>query len=235
MNTRNKTIGLALILIAALATACGPATQIEPTPDLDKIRTEAVQTAKAELTMEAKLNPPATEVPPTITPFSTATQEAPLPKTGPSSSGSSGSSGGSGGSSGTPIPTWTPVVYACEIINQSPWDRTVMTGSIFDVVWTVKNVGIGTWNTAEYYVKRNSDTGIDGGLTHKDQYKLRNDVAPYQTYDVIVDISVSVNPSDDIQYTEWGIVNDNGEVFCKFYFAIPYTFPAPTRTPTEKP
>lgn len=231
MKIEIRKIGIALILSVALLSACAPAEAEEPTPDLDQVRTEAVQTAAAQMTREAELNPTATEVPPTITPLPTATKGTLVPAAG-SSGSTSGSSDGSGGSSGTPIPTWTPDVYACELVNQEPWDRTQMTGSIYDVVWTVRNVGVVTWNTSEYYVKRISDTGIDGGLTSKDQYPLRNDVAPYQTYDVIVDISVSVNPTDDIQYTEWGIVNDNGDFFCRFYHAIPHTYPAPTKTPT---
>lgn len=233
MQKTKTRIGLGMVLAAAvLLAACGPAAAKEPTPDAEAIRTQAVQTAIVEMTVQAALNPTATSVPPTITPLPTATQGTAVPAQ-VSSSGSGSSSGGSSGGSSGPIPTWTPDVYKCAVIDEYPYDQAMHTGWMGDKVWTVKNTGIATWNTKEYYVMQLSEVDFD--LTVKDQYPLRNDVSPGQTYDVIVDVWVPVDPVQDIQIEKWGIVNDNGDIFCRFFIAIPYTYPAPTKTPTKNP
>ena len=47
MRTKMIRAGLGMVLVAVLAAACGPAASLEPTPDLDQVRTEAVQTMAA--------------------------------------------------------------------------------------------------------------------------------------------------------------------------------------------
>lgn len=145
--------------------------------------------------------------------------------------GSGGSSGGSSGSSGTPIPTRTPDVYICEVMNQNPLDKPQMTGGNYDMVWTIRNVGAATWNTSEYYIKWLGGSDLSPSHT----YPLAKNVAPFETVDIVVDIQIPTNPTNELQVTRWGIVNDNGDVFCKFFHAIPSTYPAPIKTPTAKP
>lgn len=122
-------------------------------------------------------------------------------------------------------------MYACEYVTQNPLDKPQMTGWNYDMVWTIRNVGVATWNTNEYYIKWLG--GSDLGPNHT--YPLAKNVAPYKTVEIAVDIQIPTNPISDLQVTRWGIINDNGDVFCKFFHAIPSTYPAPTKTPTAKP
>ena len=119
-------------------------------------------------------------------------------------------------------------MYGCEIVDEDPLDKPQMTGSIYDKIWTVRNVGSATWSEFEYYVKW---VGRDD-LSPKHIYKLPHDVAPYQTAEISVDIYIPVNPVEFPGWsTEWAIVNDNGDEICHFYHNIPSTYPAPTATP----
>lgn len=232
MKIYSRKIALGLFAAAIMVlSACAPAAEEEPTPDAEAIRTQAVQTAIAELTMQAALNPTETEVPATLTPLPTATKGTAVPAQASSGGTSGGSSGSSGGSSGTPIPTWTPDVYKCEVIDEFPYDQALHTGWMGDKIWTVRNVGIATWNDKEYYLRQTTNNG-SYDLTIKDEYPLRNDVDPYESYDVIVDVWVPLYPKDEFIVEWWAIVNDNGDEFCRFYIALPYTYPAPTKTPT---
>ncbi len=227
---RKIMVGIALSAML-LAAACTSAEPVEPTPDVNAIRTQAVQTAMAEMTVQAALSPTETEVPATRTPLPTATldTDAAQPETGASSSSGS-STGGSGGSSGTPIATWTPDVYRCEFVTQSPLDGPQTTGWNYDFVMTMRNVGIAEWTKADYYVKW---VGGDD-LSPSHIYKLPHDVAYWETVDITIDIQVPTQPAVVPGYiTEWAIVNDNGEEFCTFYHQITMTLtPVPTRTPT---
>jgi hypothetical protein len=227
---RKMLIGMALSAIL-LAGACNAAEPAEPTPNLSAIKTEAVQTAMVEMTVQAALSPTKTSVPPTMTPLPTATLNsgAAQPAAGSSSTGST-SSGGSGGSSGTPIPTWTPDVYRCEFVTQTPLDGPQTTGWNYDFVITMRNVGVADWTKADYYVKWLG--GDDLSPTHI--YKLPKDVGYYETVDITIDIQVPVSPKGVPGYiTEWAIVNDNGEEFCNFYHQITMTLtPQPTNTKT---
>ena len=99
------------------------------------------------------------------------------------------------------------------------------------MVWTIRNAGVSTWNTNEYYIKWLG--GSD--LSPKHSYPLEKNVAPFETVDITVNIQISTNPTSELQVTRWGIVNDNGDVFCKFFHAIPSTYPAPSKMPTIKP
>ena len=227
---RKMMIGMALSAIL-LAGACNAAQPAEPTPDLSAIKTEAVQTAMVEMTVQAALSPTKTSVPPTMTPLPTATLNsgAAQPAAGSSSTGST-SSGGSGGSSGTPIPTWTPDVYRCEYVTQTPLDGPQTTGWNYDFVITMRNVGVAKWTKADYYVK-----WVDGDdLSPSHIYKLPKDVGYWETVDITIDIQVPVTPKGVPGYiTEWAIVNDNGEEFCNFYHQITMTLtPQPTNTKT---
>ncbi len=230
-NLKKMTIGAALVAVL-LVSACGIGEPQEPTPDISAIKTEAVQTAMVEMTVQAALSPSETPLPPTLTPLPTATldTDAAQPAGGLSSSSPSSSGGSSsGGTSGTPIPTWTPDVYKCEFVDQDPLDGPQMTGWIYDVIWTMRNVGIANWTVAEYYVKW---TGGDD-LSPKHIYKLPHDVGYYEKVEIVVDIYIPVDPVNYPGYvTNWAIINDNGDVMCEFYHHITQTYPSPTKTPT---
>lgn len=217
-------MALALFLLAASCTASEPGA---PTPDINAIKTEAVKTAMVEMTVQAALSPTETSVPPTQTPLPTATLNGDA--TQPAAGSSNGS--GSGGSSGTPIPTWTPDVYICEFVTQDPLDGPQVTGWNYDIVWTIRNVGIAEWTRVDYYVKW---TGGDD-LSPSHIYKLPHDVGYYETVDITVDIQVPTNPVPVPGWiTNWAIINDNGDVICQFYHQITMTMP-PEPTPTATP
>ncbi len=237
MVKRIRTVSLGIILAGMLLlTSCGGAGQAS-TPDVASIQTEAVMQAMAQLTVDAALNPSATPVPATMTPLPTATVSTVTPTVKVVySGGSSSSSSSSGGSSSkTKVPTHTPDVYKCEIVNQSPWDGPQMTGWIFDGVWTVKNTGLVTWDQDHYYVEWIEDESTaDSDWSPRHLYKLSQDVNPYDTVDITVDFQMPTQPFSKLRVSQWGIVNDNGDIFCRFYLAVTYTYPAPTKTPKPR-
>ena len=232
MQKNLKRILLGTMFTAVLLlTACGTGESSEPTPDINAIRTEAVKTAMVEMTVQAALSPTETSPPPTMTPLPTATLNsgAAQPSTGSSSSGSTSS--GSSGSSGAIVtagPTSTPDIYICEFVDQKPLDGPQMTGWIYDVVWTFRNVVTAKWTKADYYVMWTG--GADLSPTHI--YKLPKDVGYYETVDIAVDITVPPSPVGVPGYiTKWALVNNNGEQICNFYHQITLTYPPPTPTP----
>jgi hypothetical protein len=220
----------AMLVVLLLAAACAPKAP-EEVVDVNMIRTQAVETAMMDMTVQAVLHPTITPVPATQTPMPSATAgspQAPNPPT--SSSGGGSSSGGSAAAAGTAFPTSTPDVYICEFITQNPSDKPQMTGADYDMTWSIRNIGGVTWTKANYYVKWLGGTD----LSPQHSYPLPYDVLPKQTLDVTVDIKIPTQPSSALMVTRWGIVNDNGEVFCKFFHAIPSTYPPQaTATPAE--
>jgi hypothetical protein len=218
-----------IFAISALLAACAPSTAAEPTLDIGAIQTLAVQTAVMEITVQAILHPSSTPIPQTAVQTPAVPLHTAVP--GLASNGadgnSGGGSGGSGGSLGTPLATRTPDVYICEYVSQAPADKPQMTGANYDMVWTIRNTGIVTWNTSEYYIKWLGGSDLSPHHT----YPLLKNVAPSDSIDIVVDINIPTEPMTDLQVTRWGIVNDNGDVFCKFYHAIPSTYP-PSATPT---
>jgi len=231
---RRLMIGMALsvLLLAATCTAAEPA---EPTADLNMIKTQAVQTAMSELTVQAALSPTETDVPATMTPLPTATLDTDAAQPAASSSSGSGSgSSGSSNSSGKKSPTGTPIVYGCEFVTQTPLDGPQVTGANYDVVWTVRNVGSAVWNTWDYYLKWMGGDDI----AYEHIYKLPHQVDPGETVELRVDIKLPTTPrlkDDGLAYTTWwSIVNDNGEAFCNVDHYISLTF-TPTPKPTATP
>lgn len=221
-----------IIVISALLAACAPSTAAEPTLDIGAIQTWAVQTAVMEITVQAILHPSSTPIPETVVQSPSEPVNTAIPVSAPGGAGGSsgGSSGGSGSTSEKPLTTRTPDVYICEFVSQDPADKPQMTGANYDMVWTIRNTGIVTWNTSEYYIKWLGGSDLSPNHT----YPLPKNVAPSGTVDIVVDIQVPTEPMTDLQVTRWGIVNDNGDVFCKFYHAIPSTYPpSSTKTPSN--
>jgi len=236
-NMKKKMIKFGIAISALLLIAgCTTGAPTEPTADLNAIKTEAVKTAMAEMTVQAALSPTETSVPPTLTPLSTATLSSDAAQPAASSSGSGSSGSSSGGSSGTPIPTWTPSVYLCEFVTQTPLDGPQTTGANYDVVWTVRNVGIKEWDTQNFYLKW---MGGDDISPHH-IYKLPHDVGYWETVELTIDVQLPTQPQlpdNGLAYTTWwSIVNDNGEAFCNVDHYVSLTFtPIPTRTNTPAP
>jgi len=230
-NNVNKLIIGAALIAVLLVSACGTGEPQEPTPDVNAVKTQAVQTAMAELTVQAALSPSETPIPPTLTPLPTATLDTDAAQPAGGSSSSSGSS--SGGSSVAETPVWSSLVYKCEFVNQNPLDGPQFTGADYDVIWTMRNIGKVTWTVADYYVKWTGGANLSGAIRGNLTYKLPHDVAVGETVDIRADIAVPKNPELYPGYvTNWAIVNDNGEEFCRFYHHITIAIQSPTRTPT---
>ncbi len=237
MNVKIKTASLGLMLIAVLLlSACAPKAAAEPTPDMVLIRTQAVQTAVAEMTVQAALNPTVTSVPATLTPLPTATIGTPVPASS-SSSGSGGStsggSGGSGGSSGTKVPTATPDAWKCKIVEEYPLDKPQMTGWEYDRHWVIKNVGTTTWWANDVYVEFDDTCTYCENIAYQTKFNINKNVEPGDTIDIFVDIDVPTSPVDLPGFTmEWKMISENGGLICEFWNNIPSTYPPyPTLTP----
>ena len=223
MHKKFAKMGWGLIVISVLLAACGATAEQEPTPDVVTLRTQAVETAMAEMTIQAALNPTATSVPPTITPLPTATRYTltPIAGGGSSSAGSS-STGGSGGGSkiatSTPTrPPWSSDDYQCAFVDQFPYDQAQKAGSEYDIVWTIRNTGDRIWYTNLTEVVWMG--GDDISPAHS--YRLPNNVKPGETVRVTVDIHLPTRQQESRLETFWGIKNDSGTIFCRFYHIIP--------------
>lgn len=235
MQKQKRAAGFGLIFTAVLLlTACGPKAAAEPTPDVEAIRTQAVQTAQAEMTVQAALNPTATQIPATITPLPTATVGTPMPTAKPLGSGGGGSGGG--GSSGTAIPTATPDAWRCQIVDEYPLDKPQMTGSEYQRHFIIKNIGTTTWWAYDVYVEFDDSCTVCENITYqKKPFYINKNVAPGDTIDIVFDMDVPTNPVALPGYTmAWNMNSGVGGLICEFWNNIPSTYPAPTKTPEKK-
>jgi len=190
-----------LLLMTILLAACAPATPIEPTADVNAVRTSAANTVVAEFTLtaasfsptpEPATEPPATE-PPTETPtiaFATDPTQIAL---------------------GTPGNLCDNMSYDDNTIDVTIIDGTVMTpGQEFVKTWKIKNSGSCAW-------------GEGYGLVFS--YGERMDGQPVP-FDVLVgvgdEVDVSVNfkaPTAIGEYTSaWQMANAAGVTFGKAVF-----------------
>ena len=224
-----------IAMVATFFTACAVPKASLPTPDLNLVRTEAVVTAVAQLTKQAVLVPQSTQtltistLEPTVTPPAFVMTATPFYSGGGSPGGGSGSGGGS--LSTTPIPTWTPIVYGAVFVNQNYLDGYVCpTGEQPDFKITFQNIGVATWKATQFYIKRIYNSP-DIKLTNYDLYPLVADVPPGAKATFTLDVACPTFPGGPWT-TQWGLVNDNGEIFAKFYFRF-YTGIHPTETPTR--
>ena len=176
-----------------------------------------------------------TQVAPSPSPTVTLTATTSLGGGGTSAGSGTGYSGG-GYSGGTPIPTWTPVIYKAQFIEskQYPWDGFKCgTGDEIDVTWTLKNIGLATWDTTYYYKMIKETVPISKSTL----YMLKQNVPSGQELKIIVDI-ICPKTIGGPYSTEWGLVNDNGEVFARFWFGfytVAHTPVPPTPTHTQSP
>ncbi len=223
-------IGWMIILaIGLLLTACAPKV-VMPTQDINLVRTEAVQTALAQVTREAALAPApsATPMPATITPLAGTPVVVVVTATSPIYSGGSSSGGGSY-SAVTPIPTWTPVIYKAQFITQNYLDGyPCLTGNDIDFIVTLKNIGAATWDKTYYYKVLWETVKI---ATQPQGYFLEKNVLTGEQIKLTMDIKCPTVPGGPWT-SQWGLVNDNGEVFARFYFKFFTVLHPPTPTPT---
>jgi hypothetical protein len=194
-----KKIIILLTTVLILA-ACAPATPIEPTPDVNAIRTSAAVTVISEFTLTAAAFTP-TSAPPTETPI----PETPVPTatlilaTDPTQV-----------ALGTPGALCDDYSFELSTLDVTVPDGTPMTaGQEFTKTWKIKNTGICTWDTNyqaifSYSSPPNEDMDAQA-------IPLTALVAPGQEVEVSVQFKA---PSTAGEYTGyWQMVNASGISF----------------------
>lgn len=236
MMKTQKTIRMAsiLALVFILAACSTPTAVVQPTQDIPAVRTEAAQTVIAKLTIEAALNPTATDAPteaPTEAPEPTAeatATEAPTATTAPTATEAPAQAATAtnvpvvqptvvtGGGSGAVYPTATrrSGPDLAQLVSQEPKDGTVFNPSAdFDGVWTFKNIGTSTWTT-DYDIRFVSGTNYASSAL----FAMPNEVKPGETVRIILDMKAP--PTAGRTVSNWELVNENGASFAKFYLVI---------------
>lgn len=198
---------LKFLLFAILIAACAPATPIEPTPDVNAIRTSAAVTVISEFTLTAAAFTP-TSAPPTETPtlaIPTQTQ-TPILATDP-----------------TQVALGTPGA----LCDDYSWERTTLdvtipdgtpitAGQEFVKTWKIKNTGICTWDTG--YEPIFSYSSPPNNDMNAQPIPLTALVAPGQEVDVSVQFTAPTTPGTYTGY--WQMVNAQGFPFGKKDFIL---------------
>ena len=214
---------LMIIIFAVSLSACGPSAPVEPTIDPNMIKTEAVQTAFAQMTLEAIMNPSATPQP-TETPVPTATTAPTMTITA---------------TSGTPVSlpgvatkavalpgvATQPATSGLAPVNtgdKAEWiSQTPVDGYTFylltdqqqmrdytDLIWTVKNTGTTTWNSTYKIRYYSGDKFFDG----KTEYSFPNkNVLPGETLAIPIDMKCP--GTEGVYKAVWVITNPEGNNF----------------------
>jgi len=203
-------------LLSLLLLGCANQNHDQSPVDPQAIQTEAVQTALAEMTVQAILNP-------SVTP-SIAT-DTPQPNQSPGSESElSASSEDYSEIDIPPVITETPIeeIFRCEIImDQSlPGDGAQPAGAEIDKSWVVKNTGNVFWTNDK--VKMKWVGGVN--LGKEDQVDLSKITKPGDTIELSVSITIPGKVTSKMQIMEWALVNPRNEIFCKLYYLISYSF-----------
>lgn len=134
---------------------------------------------------------------------------------------------------GLTAPTRTPIIYNAKLVDQYPPDGYICpTGGQLDFKITMQNAGVATWKAIQFYIKRLYNSP-DIRLTNYDLYPLVADIPPGEKGTFTIDVACPTFPGGPWT-TQWGLVNNNGEIFARFYFRF-YTGIHPTKTPASTP
>lgn len=204
-----KKLNFTLLTITLILTACAPATPIEPTADVNAIRTSAASTVIAELTLTAAAFTPTsanfTETPTPGLPTATSTQLTIL-ATDPTQI-----------ALGTPGAICDDYSFNLSSLDVTIPDGTPMTpGQEFVKTWKIKNTGICTWDTDyqaifSYSSPPNEDMDAQ-------PVPLTTLVAPGQEVEVSVQFKAPTTPGEYTGY--WQMVNNKGIPFGKKDFIL---------------
>lgn len=193
---------LAFLTAAILLAACAPATPVEPTPDVNVIRTSAASTVVAEFTLTAAFFTPTPQPLPTETPtqqFLPATETpAAIFTLDPTQAAL------------TPDALCDDYSFDLTTLDVTIPDGTPMTpGQEFTKTWKIKNTGICTWDTN--YKAIFSYSAPPNERMNAQPIPLTALVAPGQEVDVSVQFKA---PSTAGEYTGyWQMVNAKGIPF----------------------
>lgn len=197
-----------LLTAALLIAACAPATPIEPTPDVNAIRTSAANTVVAEFTLTAAVFTP-TSQPPTETP----TQSLPPTETPTLALALDPTQV----ALGTAPALCDDYSFDLSTLDVTIPDGTPMSpGQEFTKTWKIKNVGICTWDTDyqaifSYSSPPNEDMDAQ-------PLPLTTLVAPGQEVEVSVQFKAPTTPGEYTGY--WQMVNSLGISFGKKDFTL---------------
>lgn len=200
-------ISIVLITTALILVACAPATPIEPTPDVNAIRTSAAVTVISEFTLTAAAFTP-TSAPPTETPtLSIPTETATLiVATDPTQV-----------ALGTPGALCDDYSFDLNTLDVTIPDGTPMTpGQEFTKTWKIKNTGICTWDT-DYQAIFSYSSPANEDMDAQ-PIPLTTLVAPGQEVDVSVQFKAPSTPGEYAGY--WQMVNASGISFGKKDFIL---------------
>ncbi|MFN8411980.1 MAG: NBR1-Ig-like domain-containing protein [Anaerolineales bacterium] len=189
------------LLIMTLVAACAPATPIEPTPDVNAIRTSAAYTVVAELTLTA-VSWTATPLPPTETatpepPTATATQSFATDPTLVAL--------------GTPAQLCDDYTFDPATVDVTIPDGTPMTAAQeFVKTWKIKNTGNCTWGEGYGLIYSYGEKMSGQPVT------ISTAVQPGQE----IEVSVNFKAPDKVgEYTSaWQMANPKGVTFGKAVF-----------------
>lgn len=189
---------LTFFLLTLLVAACAPATPVEPTPDVNIIRTSAASTVVAEFTLTAAFFTP-TPMPPTETP-------TPAPTETPAE-----------------LPTIDPTIAALTpdaLCDDYDWDgatidvtipdgTTMAPGQEFVKTWRIRNSGICTWDTTYQAIYAYSNPPNE--RMNAQPVPLTALVAPGEEVDVSVQFTAPSTPGEYTLF--WQMVNSTGIPF----------------------
>lgn len=229
MKSKTAAFAIAVLIMAAILSACGSQSTPEPTPDMNAYATNAVQTVEAHYTATALAQPTNTPEPtytPVVLPTDTPEPIAVLP---PAASSAEGAPAVSADPAGVPqlpmgdaaqavqapvvpeVPTATAVLAGDKASwdSQTPVDGShVEAGSEFDITWYLLNTGTTTWTT-DYCLRY--FTGTNFTKPGKTRTHLAQPVAPNTIGACTVD---AVAPTTPGTYTMSVVLgNENDENF----------------------
>ncbi|HEX2981531.1 MAG TPA: NBR1-Ig-like domain-containing protein [Anaerolineaceae bacterium] len=204
----------AFVLLTALLTGCAGAQAtpevtptIDPQPTYAFVQTQAVQTAIAEMTLNAPTATPTLEPTATLQPTATLAPTQVLPTATATYRPITASATATG----------TPVAMGCTVTEQSPANGTdLKPGADFDARWTVKNTGSQTW--AADSMDFSYVTGQTKMHTGGDTLDLKQDVPSGGTYTIVLDMTA---PSNSGTYTtSWALVGGGSGTLCTLSVSI---------------
>jgi hypothetical protein len=190
------------LIIMSLAAACAPATPVEPTADVNAIRTSAAYTVVAEITLTALVFTPTVPAPPT----ETFTPE-PIPPTETSAFTTDPTQA----ALGTPAALCDDYSFDPITVDVTIPDGTPMTANQeFVKTWKIKNTGNCTWGDG-YGLVYSYGERMSG-----DPVTLSTVVQPGQEVEISVNFKA---PSKIGEFTSaWQMANANGITFGKAVF-----------------
>ena len=194
----------ALLLLVTLFSACAPAVPIEPTPDVNVIRTSAASTVVAEFTLTAAFSTPTPQPLPTETP----TQQTELIP--PSETAAAIFTIDPTLAALTPDALCDDYSFDLTTLDVTIPDGTPMTpGQDFVKTWKIKNTGICTWDTS--YKAIFSYSSPPNERMNAQPVPLTTLVAPGQEVEVSVQFKAPTTPGEYKGY--WQMVNSKGIPF----------------------